>query len=36
MQWRVVIGPVTTADDQAALLAQVKRLGYNDAFLTPE
>ena len=32
--WRVVVGPVTTADDQAAVLAQVKRLGYSDAFLT--
>ena len=34
--WRVVIGPVSTADDQAALLAQVKKLGYSDAFLAPE
>ena len=34
--WRVVIGPVSTADDQAALLAQVKTLGYSDAFLTPK
>ena len=33
--WRVVIGPVSTADDQAALLAQVKNLGFADAFLTP-
>lgn len=33
--WRVVIGPVATADDQAALLAQVKKLGYTDAFLSP-
>jgi cell division protein FtsN len=33
--WRVVIGPVSTADDQAALLAQVKKLGYTDAFLAP-
>lgn len=32
--WRVVVGPVNTADDQAAILAQVKRLGYSDAFLT--
>lgn len=32
--WRVVVGPVTTADDQAKLLAQVKRLGFQDAFLT--
>ena len=34
--WRVVIGPVSTADDQAAILAQVKNLGYSDAFLTPK
>lgn len=32
--WRVVVGPINTADDQAAVLAQVKRLGYDDAFLT--
>ena len=32
--WRVLVGPVNTADDQAAILAQVKRLGYSDAFLT--
>ena len=32
--WRIVVGPVTSADDQAAVLAQVKRLGYSDAFLT--
>ena len=36
LAWRVLIGPVSTADDQAALLAQVKNLGYTDAFLTPE
>ncbi len=34
LAWRVLIGPVSTADDQAALLAQVKKLGYSDAFLT--
>ncbi|MBT8423956.1 MAG: SPOR domain-containing protein [Silicimonas sp.] len=33
--WRVYVGPMSTADDQAALLAQVKRLGYTDAFLAP-
>lgn len=33
--WRVVVGPVTTADDQATLLGQVKAAGYNDAFLAP-
>lgn len=32
--WRVVVGPVTTKDDQAKLLAQVKNLGFRDAFLT--
>lgn len=32
--WRVIIGPVTTADDQAEILAQVKQLGFRDAFLT--
>jgi len=32
--WRVVVGPVTTADEQAAILGQVRRLGYGDAFLT--
>ena len=32
--WRVIVGPVTSADDQAALLAQVKKLGFGDAFLT--
>ena len=35
LYWRVVIGPVSTADDQAALLAQARQLGYKDAFLTP-
>jgi cell division septation protein DedD len=33
--WRVVVGPVTTADDQAALLGQVRAAGYGDAFLAP-
>ena len=33
--WRVFVGPMTSADDQAALLAQIKRLGYSDAFLAP-
>ncbi len=36
LMWRVRVGPVSNADDQAALLAQVKSLGYTDAFLTPE
>ncbi len=34
LTWRVLVGPVTTADDQAALLGQVKNLGFKDAFLT--
>lgn len=33
--WRVYVGPMTSSDDQAALLGQVKRLGYTDAFLAP-
>lgn len=32
--WRVIVGPMTTAEDQSALLSQVKGLGYRDAFLT--
>ena len=33
--WRVLIGPLTSADDQAEILALVKKLGYRDAFLSP-
>lgn len=33
--WRVFVGPVSSADDQAEILAQIKRLGYKDAFLAP-
>ena len=33
--WRVLIGPVTSSDDQAEILALVKKLGYRDAFLSP-
>lgn len=33
--WRVFVGPVSNADEQATLLAQVKKLGYADAFLAP-
>ncbi|MDJ0638613.1 MAG: SPOR domain-containing protein [Paracoccaceae bacterium] len=33
--WRVVVGPVTSADEQAAVLGQVRQLGYGDAFLSP-
>ncbi|MDA8584815.1 SPOR domain-containing protein [Rhodobacteraceae bacterium] len=36
LSWRIVAGPVTNADDQAALLARVKSLGYTDAFLSPK
>lgn len=34
--WRVIVGPITNADDQAELLGQVKTLGFNDAFLTSQ
>ncbi len=33
--WRVLVGPVTNANDQAEVLAQVRALGYTDAFLAP-
>lgn len=33
--WRVFVGPVQSADDQAAILAQVAKLGFKDAFLAP-
>lgn len=33
--WRVYVGPASNADEQAKLLAQVKTLGYADAFLAP-
>ena len=33
--WRVIVGPVSTAQDQAEILAQVRALGYADAFLSP-
>ncbi|MCG6884680.1 MAG: SPOR domain-containing protein [Silicimonas sp.] len=32
--WRVVVGPVTSADEQSEMLGQVKGLGFQDAFLT--
>ena len=32
--WRVMVGPMNSAEDQAALLSQIKGLGYRDAFLT--
>lgn len=34
-RWRVVVGPMATADDQAALLGRIRTLGYSDAFLSP-
>lgn len=34
-RWRVVVGPMSTPDDQAALLGQIRSLGYSDAFLSP-
>lgn len=30
--WRVIVGPATTAQDRAAVLAQVKDLGFSDAY----
>ncbi len=33
--WRVLVGPMISADEQAKVLAQVRALGYSDAFLTP-
>lgn len=33
--WRIFVGPVSNADEQAEILAQIKRLGYKDAFLAP-
>ena len=34
--WRVVVGPVTSADEQAQMLGQIKGLGFSDAFLTSQ
>jgi len=34
--WRVVVGPVTNADEQAWMLGEVRNLGFSDAFLTSE
>ncbi|CAN0600628.1 unnamed protein product, partial [Ectocarpus sp. 12 AP-2014] len=34
-RWRVVVGPMATADDQAALLGRIRSLGFSDAFLSP-
>jgi len=31
--WRVLVGPMTSPDDQSEILSQVKSLGYSDAFL---
>lgn len=32
--WRVVVGPVTSAEEQAEMLGQIRSLGFSDAFLT--
>ena len=32
--WRVIVGPVTSANEQAWLLGEVRNLGFKDAFLT--
>jgi hypothetical protein len=34
-RWRVVVGPMATPDDQAALLGRIRSLGFSDAFLSP-
>jgi hypothetical protein len=34
-RWRVIVGPMSTPDDQAALLGQIRSLGFSDAFLSP-
>ena len=31
--WRVLVGPMSSPDDQSEILSQVKSLGYSDAFL---
>lgn len=31
--WRVVVGPATTATEQSQMLARVRTLGFNDAYL---
>jgi rare lipoprotein A len=33
--WRVIVGPMTNATEQAEMLGQVRALGYSDAFLAP-
>ena len=33
--WRVLVGPMSNATEQAEMLGQVRALGYADAFLTP-
>ncbi|MEP2137939.1 MAG: SPOR domain-containing protein, partial [Erythrobacter sp.] len=33
--WRVVVGPMASPDDQAALLGRIRSLGFSDAFLSP-
>ena len=34
-RWRVVVGPMASPDDQAALLGRIRSLGFSDAFLSP-
>lgn len=34
--WRVIVGPVTSADEQAWLLGEIRNLGFSDAFLTSQ
>lgn len=33
--WRVFVGPISSAEDQSALLKQIRDLGYKDAFAAP-
>ena len=33
--WRVLVGPMTTSDEQTFMLEQIRLLGYSDAFLAP-
>lgn len=33
--WRVLVGPMTTKEDQSTMFERIKELGYRDAFLAP-
>ncbi|MEM9969670.1 MAG: SPOR domain-containing protein [Pseudomonadota bacterium] len=33
--WRVLVGPMTNAEEQTFMLEQIRTLGYSDAFLAP-